>query len=409
MYSVQTLHPKELATSSDQILRLKAAVRGAVQGVGFRPFVHRLATERGLRGWVQNSAQGVFIEVEGPREALLDFLLAIDAEKPSLSSIQSLEYSFLDPLHYDDFKIVKSEGAGEKTALVLPDIATCKDCLEEILDPSNPRYLYPFTNCTHCGPRFSIIEKLPYDRASTSMKHFSMCQRCREEYKNPANRRFHAEPTACPDCGPVLRLWDSSGKTLAERHDALLSAAQAIRQGKIVAAKGVGGFHLVVDARDDDAVRRLRQRKRREEKPLALMYPSMTLVNEHCLVSPLEQRVLLSPESPIVLLRKGIHRGDSAPIAASVAPGNPYLGIMLPYSPLHHLLMRELGFPVVATSGNLSDEPICIDDGLILTGTKKPYDCGAFGDQCTPEHPLGATMVSSEGTCAAYYHYKRNQ
>jgi hydrogenase maturation protein HypF len=419
------------AGSTSRSTRLKLTVRGAVQGVGFRPFVFRLATGLGLAGWVNNSPQGVFIEAEGPRAELEKFLLRLETEKPPRSFIQSLEASWLDAVGFKNFEIRPSETGGNKTALVLPDIATCPDCLREIFDPKNRRQRYPFTNCTNCGPRFSIIESLPYDRANTSMKAFTMCPQCRAEYDDPRDRRFHAQPNACPVCGPRLELWRSgpakreqnaadfseaqNQPRSAERsYDALLAAAKAIREGKIVAVKGLGGFHLMVNARDDDAVRRLRDRKQREEKPFALMFPSLESVKAECEVSPLEERLLRSSEAPIVLLKRlarphpdplpqerenhppflrksttadssteaeqiSPHNGRSLspgerdrvrasveqnrpPLAQSVAPNNPYLGAMLPYTPLHHLLLTELGFPVIATSGNLSDEPICTDE-----------------------------------------------
>ena len=427
-------------------LRLKLVVRGAVQGVGFRPFVFRLATGLQLAGWVNNSSQGAFIEVEGPRPTLEKFLLRIETEKPPHSFIQSLEASWLDAVGFKDFEIRESETGGGKTALVLPDIAACPDCLREIFDPKNRRYHYPFTNCTNCGPRFSIIESLPYDRANTAMRKFTLCPQCQAEYDNPRDRRFHAQPNACPVCGPRLELWRSGVRQnaanfaskknpprSAERsYDALWAAVEAIRAGKIVAVKGLGGFHLMVDARNDRAVRLLRKRKHREEKPFALMFPLLESVKAHCEVSPLEERLLCSPEAPIVLLRrlarphpgplpsvfaelrrdraeaegeggqerenlppslsesttaddltgeKQIGTHDSCflspgervrvrarvervflPIAVSVAPNNPNLGAMLPYTPLHHLLLAALNFPVVATSGNLSDEPICTDE-----------------------------------------------
>lgn len=350
--------------------RLKLAVRGAVQGVGFRPFVHRLAVEHRLAGWVRNSSQGVFIEAEGPRGELEKFLLRLESETPPRSSIQNLEASWVDAAGYHGFEICESETSGSKTALVLPDMATCSDCLHEMFDPADRRYLYPFTNCTHCGPRFSIIESLPYDRANTSMKHFTMCPQCRREYGDPANRRFHAQPNACPRCGPRLELWESNVSAsvvhslLAHGHTALRVAAQSIRRGKIVAVKGIGGFHLMVDARNRDAVTRLRTRKQREEKPFALLFPSLQSAKAICKISPLEEKLLLSPEAPILLLPKNKNAGPQ--IAESVAPGNPNLGLMLPSNPLHHLLMAELGFPIVATSGNLSDEPICKDEGEAL-------------------------------------------
>jgi hydrogenase maturation protein HypF len=347
--------------------RLRITVHGAVQGVGFRPFVYRLATGMNLPGWVLNSCQGVFIEVEGEKQALDAFLLRIEKEKPDRSFIQSLEFSVLDPIGYTEFEIRHGDRAGKKSALILPDIAICPDCLGEIFDPANRRYLYPFTNCTNCGPRFTIIEALPYDRLNTSMKKFEMCDDCRREYEDPLDRRFHAQPNACPTCGPHLELWNESGRILSAHHDSLLEAADAIQHGKIVAVKGLGGFHLIVDARSDRAVKRLRERKHREEKPLALMYPSLDVVKADCVASKLEERLLLSPESPITLLsRKSEIENSKSEIASSVAPHNPYLGVMLPYTPLHHILMRELDFPVVATSGNLSDEPICTDEAEAL-------------------------------------------
>jgi hydrogenase maturation protein HypF len=341
----------------NQIQRVRAVIRGAVQGVGFRPFIFRLAEEMQLNGWVINNTQGVFVEAEGEPEVLQQFLLRIEREKPAISFIQSFEHSYLDPVGFDKFEIRESTD-GPKTALILPDIATCDDCRQEVFDPANRRYRYPFTNCTNCGPRFSIIEALPYDRPRTSMKIFEMCPACAEEYHNPRDRRFHAQPNACPKCGPHLELWEPSGIVVVKGDGALLHAAAAIRGGLIVAVKGVGGFHLIVDARNQAAVRLLRERKRREEKPFALMFPSFGAVAEFARIEPLEERLLLSTEAPIVLLR----RTDLKGLAESIAPRNPCLGVMLPYTPLHHLLMRELGFPVVATSGNVSDEPICTDE-----------------------------------------------
>jgi hydrogenase maturation protein HypF len=339
--------------------RAKVAVRGLVQGVGFRPFVYRLATEMSLSGWVVNSPQGVFIEVEGMRDRLQSFLLRLQREKPPRAVIQSLEFSFLDLAGYERFEIRSSDQRGRKTALILPDIAVCADCLEEIFDPRNRRYRYPFTNCTNCGPRFTIIEALPYDRPHTSMKGFAMCPSCDREYHDPSDRRFHAQPNACAQCGPRLELWDAKGRTLGREEGALRRAIDIVRDGQILAFKGVGGFQLIVDARQPNAVQRLRERKRREEKPFALMYPSFDLVQQDCHVSDLEARLLRAPEAPIVLLRRTSSKSLLAP---AVAPSSPSLGVMLPYSPLHHLLTRDLGIPVVATSGNLSDEPICIDE-----------------------------------------------
>ena len=345
-----------------QVSRLHVVARGAVQGVGFRPFVYRLATELHLNGWVRNTGLGVIVEVEGVRTNLDVFLSRLEQEKPPRAFIQSLESTYLDPAGFSTFEILESDGEGDMSALVLPDIATCPDCLREIFDPLDRRYLYPFTNCTNCGPRFSIIEALPYDRSHTSMRQFTMCRDCQREYDDPADRRFHAQPNACPRCGPHLELWDGFGKFVAAEHSAILHAIVAMRRGEIVALKGIGGFHLLADALNEDAVRRLRQRKHREEKPFALMFPSIDSVENQCSISALERRLLLSPESPIVLLKRKRPPSPSFAVASSVAPDNPYLGVMLPYSPLHHILMRELTTPVVDTSGNLSEEPICIDE-----------------------------------------------
>jgi len=282
--------------------RAKAIVRGAVQGVGFRPFVYRLAKELDLVGWVLNSAQGVFIEVEGAGAALREFLVRLEREKPPRAIIQSLEFSFLDAVGYKGFEIRTTEERGAKTVLILPDIATCPQCLAEIFQSGNRRHRYPFTNCTNCGPRFTIIEELPYDRVSTSMKKFKMCPECENEYHDPVDRRFHAQPNGCARCGPHLELWDAGGNVLARHDEALHRAAEEVRAGKIVALKGLGGFQLIADARNESAVKLLRQRKRRSEKPFALMYPSLDMVREHCHVSELEERLLLSAEAPIVLL-----------------------------------------------------------------------------------------------------------
>ncbi|MDQ6808952.1 MAG: carbamoyltransferase HypF, partial [Verrucomicrobiota bacterium] len=337
--------------------RLRVVVRGAVQGVGFRPFVFRLATELQLEGWVLNSAQGVFVEIEGPTEILQQFVSRLEKERPSRAIIQSSESSWLDPVGYVGFEIRESELGGDKTALILPDIATCADCVREIFDPNDRRFGYPFTNCTSCGPRFSIIEALPYDRANTSMKAFAMCADCDREYHDPLDRRFHAQQNACPKCGPGLELWNVDGKKIGAAEQALAFAAEAVRAGRILALKGIGGFQLIVDATSEEAVLRLREKKRREAKPFAVMVSSLAEARKRARVSEIEERLLVSPEAPIVLLCSG-----GASLAAAVAPGNPNVGVMLPSTPLHHLLLHSLGIPIVATSGNLSDEPICIDE-----------------------------------------------
>ncbi|MCL6100072.1 MAG: carbamoyltransferase HypF [Bacteroidetes bacterium] len=344
--------------------RLKAVVRGAVQGVGFRPFIYRIATEMNLNGYVLNSTAGVMIEVEGGKEILDKFLFRIEKEKPPVSVINSLEFLFLDPIGFENFQILESDSKEKISTLILPDIAICDDCKREMLDPNDRRYLYPFINCTNCGPRFSIIESLPYDRPNTSMKIFKMCDDCRREYNDPMNRRFHAQPIACPNCGPHIELWDEHGKLLLTKNEALQRSAEIIRDGKIIALKGLGGFQLVVDALNTDAVRRLRMRKRREEKPFALMFPTLNEVKKVCEVSKFEERLLQSSESPIVLLKKIKQqiKSNGQEISESAAPDNPYLGVMLPYTPLHVLLLRELNIPIVATSANISEEPIVIDE-----------------------------------------------
>jgi hydrogenase maturation protein HypF len=342
----------------ETVARVCILIRGAVQGVGFRPFVYRLAVEIGVAGWVSNSGDGLCIEAEGLKDALDCFLIRLHREHPPHASIHSLEYSYLDAVGYADFEIRESQANTAKNTVVLPDIATCADCIRDIFEPSNRRYLYPFTNCTNCGPRFTIIERIPYDRSNTTMQHFSMCRNCRQEYEDPLDRRFHAQPNACAECGPQMELWDEAGKIVAPHETAIDRAAEGIRNGLIVAVKGIGGLHLMADSTNDAAIRRLRERKYREEKPFALMAASIESIRYFCFATALEERALSSPEAPIVLLS----RHERSGISNSVAPQNPYLGVMLPSSPLHHILLQKLSAPVVATSGNRSDEPIAIDE-----------------------------------------------
>lgn len=349
--------------------RLRIIIQGVVQGVGFRPFVYRLATGLELAGWVLNSSQGVFIEVEGETDILKLFLLRVQSEKPALSHFQSFESSYLDKIGYSGFEIKKSQNSGDKTVLVLPDIATCPECLAEITEPGNRRYNYPFTNCTLCGPRYSIIKSLPYDRPNTSMMNFKMCPSCLAEYENPLDRRFHAQPNCCPVCGPKVFLWDSNGHELASGNAVFDRVVKCLKDGKIIAVKGIGGFHLLVNASDKKAIEQLRIRKRRSEKPFAVMMSGIDQVRQECMVDDFEARLLLSSTSPIVLLERNAHFKHSA-VDSSVAPNNPTLGVLLPYSPLHHILMNYLDFPVVATSGNLSDEPICTDENEAIVRLK---------------------------------------
>ena len=329
--------------SNPAIQRLRIKLRGAVQGVGFRPFVYRLATEMSLTGWVLNSSSGLVVEVEGTPEQLRRFEERLASERPKVSVVTSHESTAVPVEGSTCFEIHLSDTDSAKSVNVLPDLATCADCTAELFDAANRRFQYPFTNCTNCGPRYTIVIDIPYDRPNTSMRDFVLCPECREEYENPANRRFHAQPNACPVCGPKLE------GTLKETADALL-------KGEIVALKGIGGFQLLADARKPAVVARLRQRKHREEKPFALMMPSLDLAREYCEMGPAEVELLESQAAPIVLLRPK----PGTDIAWNVAHCSPYLGVMLPYSPLHHLLMREFPFPVIATSGNRSDEPIAI-------------------------------------------------
>ena len=342
------------------LARLQVRILGIVQGVGFRPFIYRLATDLGLKGWVRNDGEGVTIEVEGPHDLLLTFLERIPKEKPPPAFIYTLDHRFLPPAGYSTFEIRKSASQGPPKVWILPDLATCEACQKELLDPSDRRYLYPFINCTHCGPRFTIIEELPYDRPRTSMKRFLMCEDCRREYEDPKDRRFHAQPNACPVCGPHVELWHKDGTVIARRHEAIVGAVKALQEGQIVAVKGLGGFHLMVDATQEPGVAELRRRKRRPFKAFAVMYPGITSLRRHVHVPPYAESLLRSPQAPILLLPRT--QAGWEEIAPSVAPKSPYLGVFLPYTPLHMILLAELDQPVVATSGNLTDEPIVTDE-----------------------------------------------
>lgn len=331
------------------------AIRGVVQGVGFRPFVYRLAHACGLRGWVRNTSWGVEIEVVGEEAALTRFAQGLREEAPPLARVESLEIEPLErPMPYTTFEILHSEAQAGEYQLVSPDIATCPDCLREIKDPLDRRYRYPFTNCTNCGPRFTIIEAIPYDRPKTTMKAFTMCPACQREYDDPLDRRFHAQPNACPVCGPHLTLLDAKGRVLAEHDEALREAERLLREGKIVAIKGLGGFQLACDATNEAAVSLLRARKRRPHKPFAVMMADLEAVARHAFLSAEEHGLLVSPNAPIVLLE----RRPESDLAPGIAPGNRTVGVMLPYTPLHHLLLGDLQIPLVMTSGNLSEEPI---------------------------------------------------
>jgi hydrogenase maturation protein HypF len=335
------------------------SVRGIVQGVGFRPFVYALARWHGLAGLVRNDAEGVHIEVEGAPENLELFIRGIEEDAPPLAVVEAVSWRPLAALGERDFRIEESREGVRRRALVSPDVATCEDCLREVLDPSNRRYRYPFTNCTNCGPRFTITRSVPYDRATTTMSHFRMCPECQREYDDPSDRRFHAQPNACPVCGPRVRLLDRFGHQLhAKPEDPILRTARMLRGRAIVAIKGLGGYHLACDPFDERAVRTLRGRKVRQDKPFALMARDLKQVRRLCRIEPEEEKLLTSPARPIVLLE----RLEDCEVAEDVAPRQKTLGVMLAYTPLHHLLMADAGIPLVMTSGNNSDEPVAYRD-----------------------------------------------
>ena len=348
----------DIPANNKPLARIKATVRGIVQGVGFRPFIYNLAGRHNLSGYVANTGSGVDIEVEGERGAVEAFIRAIRAEKPPLAEITHLETEAIPSLQEGDFVIRPSRAGAGQAALISPDIGLCDDCLREMTDPEDRRYRYPFVNCTNCGPRYTITRGIPYDRELTSMAPFRMCEPCQREYDNPRDRRFHAQPNACWTCGPQVRLLDGSGRPGPGESDPVDGARRLLGSGKIVAVKGLGGFHLAVDGTDDGAVRRLRARKYREEKPFALMAPTLEAIETFARVSPREARELRSVRRPIVLLEKK----DGGGIAEAVAPGNRYIGVMLPYTPIHHLLLEGDSPPLVMTSGNTSDEPIAYDN-----------------------------------------------
>jgi hydrogenase maturation protein HypF len=345
--------------------RVRVRVEGTVQGVGFRPFVHRLAGDEGLGGHVRNDEHGVVIEVEGPADALDRFAARLVAEAPPLAAISRVLREPAAVAGEHGFRILESAGAGPPDALVAPDCAACDACLAEMRDPADRRHRYPFTNCTNCGPRFTIVRGVPYDRARTTMAGFAMCAACRREYEDPGDRRFHAQPNACPACGPRARLLDACGGEieLAGSADAVAAAAAALAAGRIVAVKGIGGYHLACAAAEEDAVAALRARKHRERKPFAVMVGGVEAARRLIHLDAAERRMFESTARPIVLAR----RRDGADVAAAVAPGTPELGVMLAYTPLHHLLLDDLaaiGGPeaIVLTSGNVSDEPIAHRD-----------------------------------------------
>jgi hydrogenase maturation protein HypF len=347
--------------------RVRTAIRveGVVQGVGFRPFVYGLATDLGLSGFVGNDVDGVFAEIEGGPEAVAKFLLLLQQQAPPLARIDRVSTASRTPVGSAGFTIAASEPAGQRHALVSADSATCDDCLRELADPADRRFCYPFINCTNCGPRFTIVRDVPYDRPLTTMSSFAMCAQCAAEYDDPADRRFHAQPVCCPACGPRLRLVHGDGTELSGAGDPIAGAAALLQAGHVVAVKGLGGYHLAVDAGLESAAAALRARKHREDKPFAVMVPDLAMAVDLCDLDETGQQLLTSIGRPIVLSpRRAAAAGRIAP---SVAPGNSHLGLVLPYTPLHHLLLGLLARPVVVTSGNVSDEPIAYRDADALS------------------------------------------
>jgi len=348
---------------TERIASKKITITGVVQGVGFRPFVYRLAHDHDLTGWVLNHSGGVDIEVEGRPVALDAFLRDLSSQAPPLARIERVTTEDVSPNGYTAFEIRHSIAQESRYQLISPDIATCPDCLHELLDPNDRRYRYPFTNCTNCGPRFTIIADVPYDRPNTTMGVFLLCPDCQAEYDDPLDRRFHAQPNACPVCGPHVWLEPSEPSpfqlaNLPAGVDEIQVAAHLFRNSAILAIKGLGGFHLACDATDASAVARLRQRKRRPSKPMAVMMATLDEVRCHCETNDEEEKLLTSRQCPIVLLR---WKPESS-VVRGIAPGNNYLGVMLPYTPLHHVLLHDVGRPLVMTSGNLSEEPIAKDN-----------------------------------------------
>ncbi len=349
--------------------RKKILVKGVVQGVGFRPFVYRLAVSENLKGFVSNSSHGVEIEVEGEPSSLERFLQNLQSDSPVLAKITKVEISDMPVSEDTEFLIKSSKVEEEKSTLISPDVSICDDCLRELFDPDDRRYRYPFINCTNCGPRYTIIKDIPYDRSNTTMASFQMCEDCQTEYNDPSNRRFHAQPNGCSLCGPRVWLTDNTAKEINVENP-IVETTRYLKQGKIVAVKGLGGFHLACDATNEEAVSLLRERKRREEKPLAVMSLDIKTVEMFAELNPKEKDLLLSPRRPIVLLKKK----HPNPLAESVAPRNGYFGTMLPYTPLHYLLLKEGFIALVMTSGNISEEPIVTDNGEALQRLGKIAD-----------------------------------
>jgi hydrogenase maturation protein HypF len=374
--------------------RVQVNVEGTVQGVGFRPFVYRLAHELGLTGWVQNTRNDVLIEVEGNVPVVEEFLRRLHTDAPSSASVETVSTTVVPVLHEAGFSINQSAESGQRVLVIPPDLATCADCQHELADPHDRRFRYPFLTCTQCGPRYSLLTAIPYQRSNTTMAGFGLCSACRAEYEAEADRRFHTEPIACASCGPRLCLWDEQGREIADEERALQRTVALLDEGLIVAVKALGGFQLWADANSEGAVQRLRDRKRRAEKPFAVLFPSLEAVKDYCLLSPDEEALLCSAQAPIVLARK---RRDAA-LAEAVAPANRYLGAMLPTSPLHHLLMAALQRPMVATSGNRSEEPIVTDDQEVRVRLKGIADAFLVHDRPIARPVDDSVVLVVEGT-----------
>ena len=381
--------------------RMQISANGLVQGIGFRPYIYNLATKFSLTGFVQNDSSGVFIDVEGCDSSVDEFLDCLVESPPPHAIIEDIQYTTLQPKGYKDFIIEESAIKENNTTMICADIATCPDCLKELFNPGDRRYRYPFINCTNCGPRFTIVNDTPYDRRNTTMSDFDMCHDCNCEYHDPKNRRFHAQPNACPVCGPQLMLLNNEGFAV-QTQDPISTVCTLLHDGKIVAVKGLGGYHLACDALNSKSVSLLRKRKYREDKPFAVMMENIETVNKFCFVNAKEETLLLSTQRPIVLLKKrvivpfhmayqftpsltpptrgggktfppprwGRSGGGAELLPQDIAPDNLYLGVMLPYTPLHYLIIKESGLPLVMTSGNVSDEPIAYKDNEALERLK---------------------------------------
>lgn len=358
------------------MIRKYVVVKGIVQGVGFRPFVYKVAVKNNLKGWVNNTSTGVFIDIEGKEKNIEKFFYSLQHEAPPLANINEIFIEERRLKNYCKFEIKYSSEGGKPLALIPPDISICDQCLEEIKDSTNKRYRYPFTNCTNCGPRFSIIKKLPYDRPVTTMNKFKMCSKCEDEYKNPLDRRFHAEPNGCPNCGPRLFLLNNLGNEI-ECKDEIKEAISMIKKGKILAVKGIGGFHLVCDGKNSESINRLRNKKRRPRKPLAVMMKDLNIVKKYCLINKIEEKILTSNKRPILLLDKV--KKSALPIELS--PNNNTIGVMLPYTPLHYLLFEDDIEVLVMTSANVNGQPMIYKNSEAIVKLNEIVDCFLLHDR----------------------------